>query len=150
MKGLDQFDWSILRLMKSDARRTGEELSEKVGLSPAACLRRLQRLRKSGAIEREMAVLAPELENKGTTLIVLARMEKQNPKLMDELCHQLRRHEYVHRLFWVTGDDDVALIIDCASMEEFDQFCRAYLNDSPISGYKTMVSMREYRTDEES
>ncbi len=56
---LDRFDQKILAAMEKDARQTGNQLSEVVGLFPAACLRRLQRLRKIGAIEREVAVVNP-------------------------------------------------------------------------------------------
>ncbi|MEM0946433.1 MAG: Lrp/AsnC family transcriptional regulator [Pseudomonadota bacterium] len=59
MEELDSFDRKILAAMELDARQTGNQLSELVGLSSAACLRRLQRLRGIGAIEREFAVINP-------------------------------------------------------------------------------------------
>lgn len=144
MDSLDTFDQKILALLKTDSRRTGEQLSREIGLSPAACLRRVQRLRKSGAIEREVAILAPELENKGTTIIVLLRIDRQNPRVMDEFCLHLRRQEEVDRLLWVTGDDDIAVIVNCGSMTDFAEFCRTFLDEPPVVGYKTLVSMREY------
>jgi DNA-binding Lrp family transcriptional regulator len=42
---LDDFDRRLLDALQADNRRTGEELADIVGLSPAACLRRAQRLR---------------------------------------------------------------------------------------------------------
>ena len=147
MENLDSFDQRILALLKANSRRTGERLSEEVGLSPAACLRRVQRLRKIGAIKREVAVISAEYENKGTTVIVLIRFDRQNPKLMDQFCHKLRRMEEVDRLIWVTGDDDIVAILNCASMTDFVDFCEAHFEETPVEGYKSLVSLREYQTD---
>lgn len=143
---LDSFDHQILALLEADTRRTGEQLSEAVGLSPAACLRRLQRLRKIGAIEREVAIVSPKLRNRGTRLYVLVSVEGQNPKLLEELCQKLRRQEMVVGLDWVTGDDDMVMICDCGSMAAFGEFCEMFLNDRPVTGYKTLVSMKAYDT----
>lgn len=145
MTELDTFDRQILDLLKTDSRRTGEQLSEKIGLSPAACLRRVQRLRKDQVIEREVAILSPKFENRGTTILMLLRIDGQNPRLMDEFCHRLKRQDEVERLMWVTGDDDIALILNCPSMEDFAAFCETHLDVKPVAGYKTLVSMREYQ-----
>ena len=117
---------------------------QQVGLSSAACLRRVQRLRKTGVIEKEVAILSPEYEKRGTTILMLLRIDGQNPRLMDEFCHQLRRQPEVDRLMWVTGDDDIALLLTCPSMEDFADFCQTHLDVEPVTGYKTLVSMREY------
>ena len=146
MEELDAFDQRILSLLQVNSRRTGEALSAEIGLSPAACLRRVQRLRRIWAIEKEVAVIAPSYRARGTTIVVILRIDRQNPKLMDDFCHRLRRVEDVERLIWVTGDDDIMLVMNCASMDSFGDFCQAYLDDSPVVGYKTLVSMREYET----
>lgn len=148
MDELDSFDRRIIALLKVDSRRTGEQLSRDIGLSPAACLRRVQRLRTSGVIAREVAIVAPEFQNKGTTIVVLLVIDRHNPKVMDEFCHRLRRQEEVERLIWVTGDDDIVVILNCASMAAFADFCEAHFNDAPVEGYKTLVSLREYDTAE--
>lgn len=146
VENLDSFDYRILDLLKVNSRRTGEQISEEIGLSPAACLRRVQRLRKIGAIEREVAIVSPSVENRDLVIVVLMTIQGHNPRIMDEFCQKLRRVDVVNRLIWVTGEDDIVLVLHCASMEEFDAFARAHINDAPVVGYKTLVSMREYQT----
>lgn len=146
MDDLDSFDQRIMALLKVDSRRTGEQLSIEIGLSPAACLRRVQRLRKIGVIEREVAIISPKFEEKRTTIIVLLAIDRHNPKVMDEFCHRLCRQNEVKRLNWVTGDDDIVVILDCASMDAFAGFCEAHFDDAPVQGYKTLVSLRQYDT----
>ena len=146
MDELDSFDQRLLGLLRVDSRRTGEQLSEVIGLSPAACLRRVQRLRAIGAIEREVAIVSKVYDKKGTTIIVLLTIDRHNPKMMDDFCHRLRLLQEVERLIWVTGEDDIVVLLNCASMSDFADFCEAHFEESPVEGYKTLVSLREYET----
>ena len=146
MDELDSFDQRILALLKADSRRTGRQLSEIIG--PRITTQPCSTSRGIGAIEREVAIVAPKFENKGTTIIVLLTIDRHNPKVMDDFCHRLRRQAEVERLIWVTGEDDIVVILDCASMADFADFCEAHFEEAPVEGYETLVSLREYDTKE--
>ncbi len=54
---MDRFDERILQALKLDGRISNVELSERVGLSPSATLRRVQDLERKGVIKGYRAVL---------------------------------------------------------------------------------------------
>ena len=54
---MDNVDGRILRVLERDGRISNVELAERVGLSPSACLRRVQELERSGVIEGYRAVV---------------------------------------------------------------------------------------------
>ncbi len=56
---MDRIDRKLLNLLQSDASRTNVEMADAVGLSASSCLRRVQRLHKSGVIDRIVAILNP-------------------------------------------------------------------------------------------
>ena len=56
---MDQINVNILRKLTLDGRISNIDLAEKVGLSPSACLRRVQELERSGVITGYRAVLNP-------------------------------------------------------------------------------------------
>ena len=60
MARFDRYNKNILRELTSDGRISNIELADRVGLSPSACLRRVQELEKSGVIAGYRAVLNPE------------------------------------------------------------------------------------------
>ncbi|MEL6336796.1 MAG: Lrp/AsnC family transcriptional regulator [Pseudomonadota bacterium] len=142
MADLDSFDWQILALMQADSRRTGDQLAEAVGLSPAACLRRLQRLRKLGVIEREVAILSRAVAPKLTTVIVLLQITQHNPKQINQLSAKLRTLEEVQAIYTVTGQTDMVVVMKCPSMEDFKTFCDRYFFEAPVEGYETIVVLR--------
>ncbi len=56
---LDLVDLAILKALQEDGRITNLALSRLVSLSPSACLARVQRLWRKGAIKRTVAILSP-------------------------------------------------------------------------------------------
>ena len=57
MHDLDRIDRKLLQLVQENARLPAEKIGAAIGLSPSAVQRRLARLRDSGVITAEIAVL---------------------------------------------------------------------------------------------
>lgn len=77
---MDEFDARLLNLMQENNRLTAEKLSALVGLSPAACQKRLKRLRENGTIAHDISVLSPEATGRKLTLIVEVTMNGKGRK----------------------------------------------------------------------
>jgi DNA-binding Lrp family transcriptional regulator len=56
MATLDDINTRILRVLSTDGRISNLDLAERVGLSPSACLRRVQEMERSGLIKSYRAV----------------------------------------------------------------------------------------------
>jgi len=136
---LDDFDRRLLDALQQDSRRTGEQLAALVGLSPAACLRRAQRLRETGVIEREIAIVAPEAVGRHMTMIVQVTLEREKPATSDEFQRQMRQAPEVTQCYNVTGAIDFVLIVSIADMEAYEDFTRRYLFEKHVRRFETMV-----------
>ncbi len=60
MTDIDATNSRILRELSRDGRLTNLALAERVGLSPSACLRRVQEMERAGIIKGYRAVLDGE------------------------------------------------------------------------------------------
>jgi DNA-binding Lrp family transcriptional regulator len=76
---LDRIDRNILRALQADAAITNAALSERVHLSPAATLRRVEKLKESGLIARIVAVLDPAKVDMTTLVIVGVVLDRSTP-----------------------------------------------------------------------
>ncbi len=56
MPKLDHYDKSILSLLQQHGRMTNQNLAERVNLSPAPCLRRVDKLARAGIIKHYVAI----------------------------------------------------------------------------------------------
>jgi DNA-binding Lrp family transcriptional regulator len=76
---LDRIDRRILAELQADARLTNQALSERVALSPSACLARVRRLESAGVIEGYHARLDPFAVGIGLVLYVDITLEGHTP-----------------------------------------------------------------------
>ena len=144
MNDLDSFDHRLLDLLQLDSRQTGKQLSEKVGLSPAACLRRVQRLRQTGVIERDVAVVSPAALSPSVTIIVLLTIDRDRPDRASVLTKRLLELRQVRKMYHVTGEADFILTVMCDSMEAYATFTEAHFYEPYIKGFESIVVLREH------
>ena len=78
---LDAIDQHLLDLLQTDAAQSNQALAAQVHVSPPTCLRRVQRLRDAGLIERQVAILQPDrlaaLQGHGLACIVEVSLDRQ-------------------------------------------------------------------------
>jgi Lrp/AsnC family leucine-responsive transcriptional regulator len=140
---LDAFDLRILTVLQREARTPAIELAEEVGLSVPACYRRIRALRESGAIEREVALVAPGLMGWPVTMIVLVTLERDNGPIVDDLVRKLRAAQEVIDVWYVTGDHDLVLHVAAQNMSTYDDFTRRTLqSEEHVRSFKTLVVMQ--------
>lgn len=139
MVQLDAFDRRILALLRDDSRRTGAELADLVGLSAAACLRRVQRLRNSGVIEREVAILAPQYREYRTTTFVLLTIERDRPDRDRQFADRMRSLPEVTQCFHVTGSADYILAVATPDMEDYQRFTDAHFYEPYVKRFESFV-----------
>ena len=139
MRKMDHLDGKILELFQHDTRRTAASIGAKVGLSAAAVQRRLKRLRETGVIRAEVAVLNGVAVGASITCIVTLAA-RSPPSQLDRFKKQLCALPRVQQCCHVTGSDDLVLVVTSTSMEEYGQFMRAHLESSQlIHRYETLV-----------
>ena len=68
MAKLDEIADRILHELSRDGRLSNIELADRVGLSPSACLRRVQELEKTGLIKGYRAILDRDQRGAGFTV----------------------------------------------------------------------------------
>ena len=139
---LDPLDLKLLDLVQIDARRSAAELSAAVGLSPTACMRRLQHLRARGVIEGEIAVVAPRAVGRPLTMVVEVTLERERPDIMDEFKRAMRATPEVMQCYYVTGDTDFVLIVTARDMRQYEAFTNQFFFRNPhIRRFTTLVVM---------
>lgn len=147
MDKLDEFDRKILRLVQENARQTTEALGDAVGLSATAIQRRLKRLRDSGTIRKEVAVVDPAFSGGLITLIVQVTLAKGSGRSVDEFKRRMRRLPEIQQCYYTMGEADFVLIATAPSVSDFEAFTRrAFFDDPAIAHFTTSVAMETVKT----
>lgn len=83
---MDPFNQKILLQLQTDSSLTNAQLSERVGLSAAACHRRVKALESAGIVKGYVAQLNPRALGLKTSVYISVQLESQRAE-------QLRRFE---------------------------------------------------------
>jgi Lrp/AsnC family transcriptional regulator, leucine-responsive regulatory protein len=139
---LDSFDIRLLNLVQTNTRRTAQQLADVVGLSPSACLRRLNRLRETGVIESEIAVVSPMAVGHQLTMVVEISLERERPDIMSDFKKAMLATPEVMQCYYVTGEVDFILIASVKNMIEYEKFTTNFLfSNKNIRRFNTLVVM---------
>ena len=148
MHRFDDMDVHILKELQRDSSRTNVELARAVGLSPPACLRRVRRLRKSGAIRGEMAVLDPRLVGPALTVVVAVDMASEGRETLAAFRARVLEESAVAQCWYVTGRHDFILVVrvpDIAAYEALGQ--RLFETDPNVKKTESLVVLDELKRD---
>ena len=129
---LSPTDIRILGLLQSDASLTSAQIAERVNLSPSPCWRRINRLEKSGLIERRVALLDPEKLGLGLVVFARIRLSKNDENSLEQFEAQVRRFAEVVECYTVTGSADYFLKIITRDIRQYDRFLRRSLLQMPL------------------
>jgi Lrp/AsnC family leucine-responsive transcriptional regulator len=121
---LDDKDCAILALLQRDGDVPNIELARRVQLSPAATLRRVQRLRADGVITGVHAVVDPMKVGIKVEAFVLITLSEHSDAGEQRLIEALADIPAVLRADAIAGADDVLLHIAAADARELQDLLR--------------------------
>jgi DNA-binding Lrp family transcriptional regulator len=118
---LDDVDIQLLTALQEDADRTNVELARMVGLSPAATLHRVRRLKEAGVIRVISAQLDPAALGFALQVYVtatLARHDLRTSNVFDDLIRSLPQ---IIAADTVAGETDYLLTVVARDVAELQQ-----------------------------
>ena len=140
---MDRIDRKLLNLMQRDASRTNVDMADEVGLSPSSCLRRVQRLRASGIIDRIVAILNPARAGRGIKAIVTVELKLHGEEHMRRFLDLATAEEAISQAYAVTGGSDVVLMLRLKDMEEYAVLCdRLFRDQTNVARFFTMMVIK--------
>jgi len=128
---LDDLDRRLLALLQHDTAVTAENLGSKIGLSASSIQRRIKRLRASGAIEREVAIVNTNAVGKRMTFIVGVKVDFGQKAGVDALQRKLLADPRTQQAYYVTGEVDLMLVVVVQDMQDYDNWSKTLLLASP-------------------
>jgi Lrp/AsnC family leucine-responsive transcriptional regulator len=115
---LDEIDVRLLKELEIDADRPNVELARLVGLSPAATLHRVRRLKESGVIRRIAARLDSAAAGFSLQVYVMITLARHDEAAERRFFQQVRELDQVIAADTVAGETDALLMIVARDVAE--------------------------------
>jgi Lrp/AsnC family transcriptional regulator, leucine-responsive regulatory protein len=118
----DAIDARILQALETDGRISNLQLAERIGLSPSACLRRVQALEAQGVIKGYRAVLDRARLGSGLTVFVMVGLSGQLKRDALAFEEAMADAPEVRECHNVTGSVEYLLRVEVADLAAYKRF----------------------------
>ena len=128
---LDRADKAIIKSLQENARLTNVELADRVGLSPSACLRRVNMLEESGTISGYFAELNPSKINYEVVVLVQITLTGQSAAILKDFEQAVVRIPNLLACFLMAGAKDYILRIAAQDVSDYGEIHSNHLAALP-------------------
>jgi Lrp/AsnC family leucine-responsive transcriptional regulator len=143
---LDVIDYSILKHLQEHARISNVDLADRVGLSPAPCLRRVQNLEREGVIRKYVALLDPKVVDCGVTVFVQISLDLQVEGRLEAFEQAIIPRPEVLDCYLMTGDADYLIRVVVPDVAAYERFLKDSLTRiEGVAGIKSSFALREVK-----
>jgi len=120
--GMDGIGVKILRELTRDGRIANTQLAERVGLSPSACLRRVQEMERAGIITGYRAVLDPGAMGRSFVAYVTVGLSEHTKQAQRRFEAAVAVFDEVRECHNITGSIEYLLRIEAADLAAYKHF----------------------------
>jgi len=149
MSDIDAISEHILRELTRDGRISNIELADRVGLSPSACLRRVQELERRGVIAGYRAVLDRTEMGIGFAAYIGVGLNDHSKASQEAFEKAISRAPEVRECHNITGTIEYLLRVECTDLKAYKVFHTEMLGALPqvnaITSYVVMGSPKDER-----
>jgi Lrp/AsnC family leucine-responsive transcriptional regulator len=143
IQSIDELDRKIIGQLQTDGRMSNQELSDRIGLSPSPCLRRVRALEANGVISRYVALVDPAAIGLSVTAFVRVRLDQQDDSHLAEFEIAVADFPEVMECYMMSGEADYQLRVLVRSLGEFEDFLRYRLTRvSGVANVTTSFALR--------
>ena len=149
MTAMDPINKKILRALSHDGRMSNLALAEAVGLSPSACLRRVQELERAGVIRGYRARLDPAQTGRAYVVYVAVGLAEHTKAAQTGFEQAMQRADEVTECHNVAGAVEYMLRVEVADLPAYKAFHTDILGTVPhvrsITSNMVMGSPKDVR-----
>ena len=131
LRDCDATDLKLLAALQRDSSRTADALAAEIALSPSAIARRIRRLRETGLIARDVAILT-EGAARYLSVFVDVQLDRHLLPEVEALIRRLDACDEVQLLMQISGAFDLTLLIAVKDMESFNIFVDTMLGSDRV------------------
>lgn len=146
MASLDELDRKILRLLQEDCDISLDALAKQVGSSKTPVWNRIKKMRKSGVIRGQVALVDPEAVGLGETFFVAVRTSQHDAAWLEAFTEAVLEIPEILEVHRLTGDIDYLLKVQVAGTADFDRVYKALIGRISLFNVTSSLSMETIKS----
>jgi DNA-binding Lrp family transcriptional regulator len=140
---MDDIDRAILTHLRAEGRLTNQELAERVGLTPAPCLRRVRRLEEDGVTTGYVACVDPAALGESFEVLVHADLVAKDLPTVQAFEARVAAMPEVVELRRMFGIPDYFIRVRVENIEHYERWLTSdIMGDAAIARMDSRLTMK--------
>ena len=135
---MDDLDKALLRILKDNARESFVRMAEVLGTSEGTIRARLKKLQDEGTIRKFT------IQTAGSNVKALIDIRVESNVNMSSISGEIQKWDGVERVWEVTGEHDIVVIVDVASTNELNDIVDRIRAFKEVAATRSRLILREY------
>ncbi len=142
---MDTKDRTILELLQHDADMPLADIAAQAHLSTTPCWRRIQKLRESGVIRKQVALCDPARLNVGVTVFVTIRTSQHTQAWLDRFAKGVKDIPEVVELYRMSGEVDYLLRVVVPDIAAYDSVYKRLIKIADLHDVSSSFAMEQLK-----
>jgi DNA-binding Lrp family transcriptional regulator len=144
MTKLDKYDKSILSIIQRQGRLTNQSLAEQVSLSPAPCLRRVDKLESTGVIKQYAALADRQKLGLSVLVYIHISLNDHHTDTVESFNRFVDQCEAILECYSVSGEYDYLIRVVAADISALESFImEQLLKTNTVRSANTSIVLKE-------
>ncbi len=142
---IDDLDRNILAILQEDATVPLDEIARRLGTSKTPVWNRIRKMKASGLIRGEVALVDPEKLGLESCFFVLIRTSEHDADWLARFLRAVQSRPEVLEAHRLAGEIDYILKVRVPNARAYDAFYRALIREVSIFNVTSTLSMEEIK-----
>lgn len=142
---LDAIDCKILQFLQEDAETSVGDIAHQVGLTTTPCWRRIQRLKESGVIRKNVALLDASKINAAVTVFVSIRTKSHSQAWFENFRATVESIPEVVEFYRMSGVVDYLLRVVVPDITSYDAVYKKLTRAADLMDVSSSFAMEELK-----
>ncbi len=142
---MDHKDAEILDMLQADAALTPGAIAGRLGLDPADCTERVERLEADGTILGRVALVDARKAGVGVTVFVAVTTPEHSPEWLEQFHRVVESFPEVMECYRMSGQVDYLLRVAVPDIEAYDRFYKKLISATKPKDVSSTFAMEQIK-----
>ncbi|VVE51589.1 Lrp/AsnC family transcriptional regulator [Pandoraea anhela] len=142
---MDSIDKRIIEILQENAETPIQTIAERVNLSTTPCWRRVQKLKDTGVIRRQVVLCDAKHLNVGITVFITIRTAQHSPAWLNKFVKHVGDIPEVIEFYRMTGRIDYMLRVVVPNIESYDRVYKRLIDIADLYDVSSSFAMEQLK-----
>jgi len=142
---MDAIDRKIIALLQENAEMPIQAIADQVNLSTTPCWRRIQKLKETGVIRKQVALCDPASLNVGVTVFISIRTNQHSQEWLSKFAQHVTDIPEVIEFYRMSGDVDYLIRVVVPDIATYDTVYKKLIQIADIYDVSSSFAMEQIK-----